>query len=74
MDALTVSMNQLATSPDTVSLAAMAIAIGVLTNTIFEATLAAVVGRGRFRWLVAAGLGVLAAAAVIGLWVGARFT
>ena len=73
MDALTVSMNHLGSSADKVSLAAKAIAIGVLTNTVFKASLATVVGRGRFRWLVPAGLGVLAAASVLGLWIGARF-
>ncbi len=73
MDALTVSMNHLASSADKVSLAAKAIAIGVLTNTVFKASLATVVGRGRFRWLVPAGLGVLGAASVLGLWIGARF-
>lgn len=72
MDALTVSMNHLASSPDTVVLAAKAIAVGVLTNTVFKAAIATVVGTGRFRWLVLAGLGVLAAAAVLGLWIGAQ--
>ena len=72
MDALTVSMNHLASSPETVLLAAKAIAIGVLTNTVFKAAVATVVGTGRFRWLTVAGLGVLAAAAVLGLWIGAR--
>jgi uncharacterized membrane protein (DUF4010 family) len=73
MDALTVSMNHLGKSADMVSLAARAIAIGVLTNTVFKASLAMVVGSGRFRWLVLAGLGVLAAASVLGLWIGMRF-
>ena len=73
MDALTVSMNHLASSPETVLLAAKAIAIGVLTNTVFKAAVATVIGTGRFRWLAVAGLGVLAAAAVLGLWIGARF-
>ncbi len=73
MDALTVSMNHLGTSSDRVSLAARAIAVGVLTNTVFKASLAAVVGRGRFRWLVLAGLAALAAASVVGLWIGTRF-
>jgi uncharacterized membrane protein (DUF4010 family) len=73
MDALTVSMNQLGTSAELVALSARAIAVGVLTNTIFKATLAMVVGTGRFRWFVLAGLGVLAALAVLGLWIGPRF-
>jgi uncharacterized membrane protein (DUF4010 family) len=70
MDALTVSMNQLGASADMVPLAARAIAIGVLTNTAFKASLAAVVGKGRFRVLAVAGLAVLAAATVVGLWLG----
>ncbi|HTE45489.1 MAG TPA: DUF4010 domain-containing protein, partial [Gemmatimonadaceae bacterium] len=72
MDALTVSMNRLASSGDAVSLAARAIAVGVLTNTLFKALLAGVVGVGRFRWLALAGLGALAGASVVGLWIGAR--
>ena len=70
MDALTVSMNRLGESPDTVLLAAKAIAIGVLANTFFKAALAAVLGTGRFRWLVLSGLAALAAAAGLGLWIG----
>ena len=73
MDALTVAMNHLASSPETVLLAAKAIAIGVLTNTVFKAAVATVIGTGRFRWLALAGFGVFAAAAVLGLWIGARF-
>ena len=72
MDALTVSMYHLASSPETVLLAAKAIAIGVLTNTVFKAAVATVIGTGRFRWLAVAGLGVLATAAVLGHWMGAR--
>ena len=74
MDALTVSMNHLGATAESASLAARAIAIGVLTNTVFKASLAAVVGAGRFRWLVLAGLALLAAASVFGLWLGVRFS
>ena len=73
MDALTVSMNHLASSPESVLLAAKAIAVGVLTNTVFKAAVATVVGTGRFRWLAVSGLGILAAAAVLGLWIGATY-
>ncbi len=73
MDALTVSMNQLGTSADLVALSAKAIAVGVLTNTVFKGAMAVVVGKGRFRWFVLAGLSALAATAVLGLWIGARF-
>jgi uncharacterized membrane protein (DUF4010 family) len=69
MDALNVSMNHLGSSADMVALAAQAIAVGVLTNTVFKASMAVVVGRGRFRWLTLAGLGVLGAASVVGLFV-----
>ena len=71
MDALTVSMNHLGSSPATVALAAKAIGVGVLTNTFFKAGVAAVVGTGRFRWLALAGLGILAAASGLGFWVAA---
>ena len=74
MDALTVSMNHLGATAESASLAARAIAIGVLTNTVFKAALALVVGAGRFRWLVLAGLALLAAASVLGLWLGVRFS
>jgi uncharacterized membrane protein (DUF4010 family) len=73
MDALTVSMNHLGSSAAMVPLAARAIAVGVLTNTVFKASMAAVVGTGRFRWLTLAGLGALGAASVVGLWIGERF-
>jgi uncharacterized membrane protein (DUF4010 family) len=73
MDALTVSMNQIASSTRMVTLAAQAIAIGIIANTVFKATLATVVGRGGFRWLVLAGLALLTAASVLGLWTGARY-
>jgi hypothetical protein len=72
MDALTVSMNHLG-STGMVPLAARAIAVGVLTNTVFKAALAMVVGKGRFRWLALAGLALLAAASVAGLLIGERF-
>ena len=74
MDALTVSMNHLGATAESAALAARAIAIGVLTNTVFKAALALVVGAGRFRWLVLAGLALLAAASVLGLWLGVRFS
>lgn len=73
MDALTVSMNHLGKRAGLAPLAARAIAIGVLTNTVFKASLAIVVGQGRFRWLTLAGLAVLAAASVLGLWIATRY-
>ena len=72
MDALTVSMNHLGSSAEMVALAAKAIAIGVVANTVFKASLATVVGGGRFRWVALAGFALLGAASVLGLWIGAR--
>jgi uncharacterized membrane protein (DUF4010 family) len=64
MDALTLSMNRLGEEPGSVTLAARAIAVGVIANTILKMTLAVVLGASRYRWLVAAGLGVLLSASV----------
>jgi uncharacterized membrane protein (DUF4010 family) len=72
MDALTVSMNRLGTSPEVISLAARGIAVGLLSNTVFKLTVAAVLGGGTFRKAAVAGLAVLALAIVGGLWVGSR--
>lgn len=71
MDALTVSMNRLATTPDAASLAAQGIAIGLLANTAFKSTLAVALGSPRFRRLVLGGLGAEAAAIGAGLWLAA---
>ena len=72
VDALTVSMSQLADGSSIAALAAKGIAIGILTNTVFKLLMAVSLGRGRFRGAMAAGLGALALAAVVGIWVAAR--
>ncbi len=68
MDALTVSMTRLAADPAQTDLAARAIGIGVLSNTALKAGLALSIGASAFRARVAAGLGLLALASGIGLW------
>lgn len=61
MDALTVSMADLVVKGTAADVAARAVTIGVLANTIVKMTIAIVVGTGRFRVLTATGLGLVAA-------------
>ncbi|HLB55511.1 MAG TPA: DUF4010 domain-containing protein [Gemmatimonadales bacterium] len=68
MDALTLGMNRLAEAPELVTLAARAITLGVIVNSVFKATLAAVMGTAKYRLLVIPGLLVLAAAGAGGFW------
>ncbi|HYL57150.1 MAG TPA: DUF4010 domain-containing protein [Gemmatimonadales bacterium] len=68
MDALTVSMAQVAHSPESVTIAAQAIAVGALASTVFKLGTALVVGVGSFRRRVAAGLTALAGATAFGIW------
>ena len=72
LDALTVSMSRVAQSGDGVALAAQAIGVGLLSNTIVKLALAATVGTGRFARATAGGLGALAVAVAVGLWLGGR--
>lgn len=69
VDALTISMAQRATS-DTlgtpVDVAAGALVLGILTNTVVKTTIALVVGRGGFRTLATLGLATMAAS--LGAW------
>ena len=65
MDALTYSMAKFGTSADTVWLAAQAIVIGLLSNTVFKLALALALGSGTFRRV--AGLGLLGLGVVTSL-------
>jgi len=67
MDALTFSMNQLARKADLVALAARAIAVGVLANTLMKLALALVLGGPKFRRTTGVGLAIMAAASMLGL-------
>ena len=62
LDALTLSLARSTGASTPVDAAAMALAAGVLSNTLLKMVVALVVGRGRFRVAVAAGLGAMAAA------------
>lgn len=66
MDALTVAMTRLSGS-EGATLAAQGIAVGVLSNTAFKATLALGLGTPGYRRRVAAGLAALGAAVAVGL-------
>jgi uncharacterized membrane protein (DUF4010 family) len=70
MDALTFSMTRLAAAPDLVGTAALAMAIGVLSNTALKLGLALVLGTGDYRRRAALGLFALGAASGLGIWLG----
>jgi uncharacterized membrane protein (DUF4010 family) len=70
VDALTVSMTRYGADPANVRVAAAAIGIGVLSNTLLKLALVVTIGAPRFRARAATGLLALAAAAGGGLWIG----
>jgi uncharacterized membrane protein (DUF4010 family) len=67
VDALTASMATQSRAGLAVEAAAAAITIGVVSNTVLKLAIAATIGRGVFRWYVAAGLAAVAAALVAAL-------
>ncbi len=67
MDALTVSMARLGTEDGTVRLAAQAIMLGLLSNTVLKLTVAVGLGTAQFRRLAGAGLAYLGVATVLAL-------
>jgi uncharacterized membrane protein (DUF4010 family) len=71
IDALVLSMAKLATSPETVPLAARGIAVGLVASAVFKIALALAIGSTAFRRRSAPGLIILAAAAALGHWLGA---
>ena len=66
VDALVVAMATSAARGSVPVVAARAILLGALTNTVVKLALAAVVGSGRFRWRTAGPLAALAAATALG--------
>jgi uncharacterized membrane protein (DUF4010 family) len=52
LDALTISMAETARDPSMISVAAGAVVVGLISNTLFKAAVAAVVGRGAVRVMV----------------------
>jgi uncharacterized membrane protein (DUF4010 family) len=73
MDALTISMARLTSGGTAADATALAVGIGVLSNTLVKLGIALGVGRGRFRRLAAAGLAAMAVALGSGLvWLATR--
>lgn len=70
VDALTVSMARYGSVPEQVPVAAAAMGIGVLSNTVLKGSMALVLGGARYRLHVAGGLAVLAVGLVLGLALG----
>jgi uncharacterized membrane protein (DUF4010 family) len=70
MDALTYSMVKLGREQLAVSMAARALGVGVLANTLLKLVLALTIGRGRFRTAAGVGLGVLALVGAAALALG----
>jgi uncharacterized membrane protein (DUF4010 family) len=62
MDALTFSMVKYASEGEQIAVAARALAIGLLSNTIVKLLMALSIGRGEYRRYSVMGLGLLAAA------------
>ncbi len=69
VDALTVSVVSLGRDASRVPVAARALGVGALSNTLFKLVLAAVLGRGSFRRIAVAGLAALAATGAVALLV-----
>jgi uncharacterized membrane protein (DUF4010 family) len=67
LDALTLSLARSAASSIDVSPAALALAAGILSNTLLKLTVAVVVGRGSFRTATAGMLGAMALAMAVTL-------
>jgi uncharacterized membrane protein (DUF4010 family) len=70
VDALTVSMTRYGADPANVRVAAAAIGIGVLSNTMLKLALVVGIGGPHFRARAATGLLALAAATGVGIWIG----
>jgi uncharacterized membrane protein (DUF4010 family) len=67
MDALTYSMTRFGNTGGNAALAARAIAIGLLSNTLLKLALVLIIGSGGFRARAGAGLTTLALATLAGL-------
>ncbi len=67
MDALTFSMARLGREPAKIELAARAIAVGIVANTLLKSGLVLVLGTGTLRRVAGLGLGALLLATMIGL-------
>lgn len=69
LDALTLSLARSTAEGEAIPIAASALVVGVLSNTVLKLLVAVVVGRGWFRALTAGGLAAIALALGAALWV-----
>jgi uncharacterized membrane protein (DUF4010 family) len=70
MDALTLSMARLGEAPAEVALAARAITVGMLANTLLKTAIVLVLGQRDVRRVAGGGLVALGLALALGLWLG----
>jgi uncharacterized membrane protein (DUF4010 family) len=68
VDGITVSMARHTTSGTAADVAARALTIGILANTLVKIGIALAIGRGRFRTLAVAGLGCMAIALGVAIY------
>ena len=68
VDALTLSMAHLANTGTPAAVAAEAVTIGILSNTLVKLSIALALGRGAFRPLAATGLALMAVALGVAVW------
>jgi len=68
MDALTYGMNRLAQAPELVSIAALAIVLGVTVNGAFKTVVSGVLGRSTYRRWTLPALLLLTVAGAAGFW------
>ena len=67
MDALTYAMTRLPADGADAAMAARALAVGILANTLLKLTLVLTIGRGSFRRAAGLGLGGLTVASLAAL-------
>jgi uncharacterized membrane protein (DUF4010 family) len=69
VDALTLAMNRVGETPTMVDIAARAIAVGIVANSLLKLGLTLVLGAAAFRLVASTALALLAAASIGALWV-----
>ena len=70
LDALTLSLARSTPPSDASATTAVALVAGILSNTLLKLAVALVIGRGWFRTATAAGLGAIALALAVALFMG----
>jgi uncharacterized membrane protein (DUF4010 family) len=67
LDALTLSLARSTAASTAIPTATLALATGIVSNTLLKLAVALVVGRGRFRVATSVGLGIMALAMTVGV-------